>query len=502
MDRLHCVTESELLEHVDSFGFPLECAKEEWTRQLKEGFTNSETLLSLRADQVNRLREHPEVIEEVFRNLESLKESESILLEHKANDTSITAEEQIFFTGNDTKTFNHIPFFLTILVLFKIWVAPALALLTPLILCIMPYVILRNMMNMDIPWDMYVVMMQQMIFGVQNGQPWGIKQYSQVAWTSMSLGQGMIIPFFTAYHTYKLDTAIVRRGEAIQNLYRVGKEIYDKYEDLGANKTINLKLVEPPSDPREAVAWMTSEPLALKIMFKVLGQLSVLTTFARDQAWQAVEWKSTMDSLDLEDSSDLAISSDSAIKSTLSLNQHSLLTGPNRGGKSSSLRSILQQVLLGQTYGMTYDASGSWYPFSNIFTRLKSKDHAGKESLFEMEVRMASRMLDVTTRTRAPTLLLIDELFHSTNPPDAETSAKVFLDSLWKLPNAKSIISTHIFSLCEAPGNSKIQKFCCRAEEMSNGVIDYFYRLEPGVCRVSSVREVLRESGLMRLNGL
>jgi hypothetical protein len=502
MDKVHCLAESELLEHVNIFGFPLECAKEEWARQLKEGFTNSETLLKVRADQVHRLRQHPEVIEEVYTSLESLKESESILLEHKTSDTSKTAEEQIFFTGNDTKTFNHIPFLLTFMVLFKIWLAPALALLTPLILCIMPYVILRTMMNMNIPWNVYVVMMQQMVLGVQNGQPWGFKQYSQLLWTSISVGQGMIIPFFTAYHTYKLDNAIVRRGEAIQNLYRVGQEVYNRLESIGANKTINLKLVEPPSDPREAVAWMTSEPLALKITFKVLGQLSVLTTLARDQAWQAVDWKSTMDSLDLEDCSDIAIPSKSAIKSSLSLNKHSLLTGPNRGGKSSSLRSILQQVLLGQTCGMTYDASGSWYPFSNVFTRLKSKDHAGKESLFEMEVRMASRMLDVTTRTGAPTLLLIDELFHSTNPPDAETSAKVFLDSLWKLPNAKSIISTHIFSLCEAPGNSKIQKFCCRAEELSTGAIDYFYRLESGICRVSSVREVLRESGLMRLNGM
>ncbi len=111
---------------------------------------------------------------------------------------------------------------------------------------------------------------------------------------------------------------------------------------------------------------------------------------------------------------------------------------------------------------------------------------------------MASTMLHTTAKSGQPTLLLIDELFHSTNPPDAEISAKLFLQRLWTLPNAKSMISTHIFSLCETPGHEGIQTFCCAAEEREDESIQYSYRLTEGICRVSSVREVLHEAGLVQ----
>jgi DNA mismatch repair ATPase MutS len=234
----------------------------------------------------------------------------------------------------------------------------------------------------------------------------------------------------------------------------------------------------------------------MKYFWKIVGQVSVYTQLARDPSWIPVKWSDSIQTLSIEPFSDLAIQKEKAIKSSLVLKGHSLLTGPNRGGKSSNLRAILQQVLLGQTTGFTYLANGSWKPFSTIFTRLKSQDTAGKESLFEMEVRFASQIINTVKKQKKHVLVLIDEIFHSTNPPDAETSAKLFLEILWKYPHVKSIISTHIFSLCE--GKHPIQTFYCDAEEDDDGKLKYFYKLtEGGVCKISSVREVLIESGLL-----
>ena len=112
-----------------------------------------------------------------------------------------------------------------------------------------------------------------------------------------------------------------------------------------------------------------------------------------------------------------------------------------------------------------------------------------------MEVRNASRMIR-ELKSRKHSLILIDELFHSTNPPDAETSAKVFLEKLWELTNVKSIISTHIFTLCDNPPDG-IATLCCPATVTDCG-IQYSYNLRSGVCRISSVREVLIEAGLLR----
>jgi len=120
----------------------------------------------------------------------------------------------VFFTGEHTKILNHIPYFLTILVFLKVYVGPVLALFTPLFLFLMPWFILKYTMNMDMPWEVYITMMKSMVFGIQ-GDTWTMKHYVQILWTSVSIGQSMIQPMISAYHTYKTDTLILRRGEAL-----------------------------------------------------------------------------------------------------------------------------------------------------------------------------------------------------------------------------------------------------------------------------------------------
>lgn len=214
---------------------------------------------------------------------------------------------------------------------------------------------------------------------------------------------------------------------------------------------------------------MTQEKLALFRTYEVLGAIDVTVALAADTQFQKVLWVEPGNSFLLQNFHDLRIQTEPK-RSDLNLVQHSLLTGPNRGGKSSALRGILQQVLLGQTLGFTYRALGSWTPFGWIHTRLKSSDSAGKESLFEMEVRKASTMLRHAQRSKRTGLILIDELFHSTNPPDAETSARIFLQQLWVLPNVKSVVSTHIFTLCEEL-HDKVEALCCPAHESEDGQI-------------------------------
>jgi hypothetical protein len=495
MNIEHILKESELENHIGLFNFPLESGTVEFKKTIRNWIVSKPVLEKKQAD-IKSLRDFPELLEINHKKLESLKEEESLILHYKATETSKVAEGQIFFQGDNTKSLNFIPYFIALCVFLKIWIAPAMALLMPLVLAVMPYIIMTQVMNMPIEWEMYTVLMKQMIFGLQNGEPWKLKHYGQAAWTIASVGQGIVQPFITAYHTYNLSNEITKRGHAFIKIHQTISEILDEYKKK-CRLFQTFHLPDISNDPLQAAAWIDSEPLGMKYFWKIVGQVVVYTQLARDSSWIPVKWSdNTTKSLLLEPFSDLAIDFKKAVKSSLNLKGHSLLTGPNRGGKSSNLRAILQQVLLGQTTGFTFLAHGSWKPFSTIFTRLKSQDTAGKESLFEMEVRFASQIINTVKKQEKHVLVLIDEIFHSTNPPDAETSAKLFLENLWKHKHAKSIISTHIFSLCE--GKHPIQTFCCNAEEQDDGKLKYSYKLtEGGVCKVSSVREVLVESGLM-----
>jgi len=498
MDLPYLVSESELLQHTSLFGFALQAGEDEYKRQLQSGWIRSKQVLEGKARTILRLRGNPELCSNTTTLLESLKPYETIVRQHTPSEVSKSAESQIFFTGSYTKSLNHIPYCILVFVWMKVWAAPFLALLSPLILLAMPYVILTTVMEMPITWDMYVVMMKHMIFGIKQDDAWSMKQYGQVLWTIVSMAQGIVTPFFTAYHTAKLDTILVERGNALSILSTQGQTILESLQTIGLLEHATIPSI--PSEPHEAVAWMEDEPLGMLQLWKTLGKICILVKLASEPSWHPVLWSKT-NMLTFTNLYDLAIPSQIAVKSTCTIKGHSLFTGPNRGGKSSCLRAILQQVLLGQIFGCTKDAIGSWNPFDILFTRLKSRDSSGKESLFEMEVRMASKILHTTRAKNTHTLVLIDELFHSTNPPDAETSATLFLHHLWKLPHCKSIISTHIFRLCKSVPPS-IQTLCCPAKVTPSGKLLYSYQIQPGICKVSSVREVLEEAGLLSNNAL
>lgn len=498
MNFQHVLEESELVSHIEKFNFPLKSAETEFQRMLESELSSSTTILQGRQNKIQYLRKFPADLENLEKNLESVKTDEDLLLSHVPNESSKISDGQIFFQGEHTKALNFIPYCIVCLVFLKIWIAPLMALMMPLILAVVPYILIKTLMDIDIPWDAYKIIMKKMVFGIQSDEPWKLKHYMQILWTLASLGQSIVSPFMTAYHTANLDSEIVKRGKALIRIHSIAKGCIEHLNRLGSNIFETLILPEIPQEAHEAVAWMDSEPLGMRQLWKVVGRLAVYIHIAKDTVWIPVDWKG---SLSLENLSDLAISSEKSVKSAVNLKGHGLLTGPNRGGKSSALRAIIQQVILGQVTGFTYDTKGSWKPFGLIFSRLKSRDTAGKESLFEMEVRHASAILSTIERIKKNTLVLIDELFHSTNPPDAETSAKLFLELLWKNHNVKSIISTHIFSLCDAKQNmTPIQTFRCNAEEKSNGSLEYSYKItEGGVCRVSSVKEVLKEAGMVRL---
>jgi hypothetical protein len=496
MDFEHTLQESELYSVLPLFELPLESSKHYFEKSLKTKFTSSKPLLKERQENIEALRKNPSFLESASTKLKLLKEAETKLLSYTPNETSKVSEGQIFFQGESTKGFNLIPYCIAIFVFLKIWVAPLLGLMMPLVLAVMPYVIMTQVMDMQITWDMYQVLMKQMVLGLQSGESWKPKHYGQALWTLGSLAQGIIQPFITAYHTRALDKEIQSRGVACIQIYTTLQTILNQ-----ANKFCpvfkSIQLPEPPSEPHEAVAWMQQEPLAYKQLLHSLGYVSTWIQIARDMSWKPVNFTAS-NTFQIQNMHDLCISQEKAIESTIYLKGHSLLTGPNRGGKSSSLRSIVQQVILGQTFGFTFSAEGSWHPFQLIFTRLKSRDTAGKESLFEMEVRHASRMLKMLQIRNSHSLVLVDELFHSTNPPDAEIAAKLFLNKLWAHKHVKSMISTHIFSLCDIKHQTPLQLFACPAKEQTDGSIDYSYRLVEGqICTTSSVREVLKESGIL-----
>ena len=93
--------------------------------------------------------------------------------------------------------------------------------------------------------------------------------------------------------------------------------------------------------------------------------------------------------------------------------------------------------------------------------------------------------------------VIIDELFHTTNPPDAATASQIFLRQLWESERAASIVSTHLFThAMTAPEN--VQRLCVESDFSDfTGRIEYTYTVGHGINMMSSVEELLVESNIL-----
>jgi len=131
--------------------------------------------------------------------------------------------------------------------------------------------------------------------------------------------------------------------------------------------------------------------------------------------------------------------------------------------------------------------------FKTHYACLTAEDLPGKKSRFEREIEFTAATLHPPP---GHSLVLLDELYHSTNPPDAALACVHYTSQLWKAEQTLSVISTHLFDFVEQAPPS-VQRLCCPAAVREDQSIAYTYQLKEGVCRVSSVNELLVENGLL-----
>ena len=190
-----------------------------------------------------------------------------------------------------------------------------------------------------------------------------------------------------------------------------------------------------------------------------------------------------------------------AVKNDLVLGQPNnvLLTGPNAGGKSTLLKSILIAVVLAQTIGVTNTQHLSITPFAFVNSQIHVPDCKGKESLFEAEMHRSKKNFDVLKELGdRPSLIVMDEIFNSTNPVEGIAGAYAIAKSLAGIPSNISVISTHYLYLTklakDLPHAFVNYKMNVRLDDDGN-LLSYPYRLSKGVSKQYVALELLKMNG-------
>jgi DNA mismatch repair ATPase MutS len=172
---------------------------------------------------------------------------------------------------------------------------------------------------------------------------------------------------------------------------------------------------------------------------------------------------------------------------------HVILTGPNRGGKSTFCKALGVALITAQSWGYACATKMDLCPFAAIHTALEPAGKLGYASTFEAEIVFAKSVLDMSER---PIFVMMDEIFHSTNAEEGLRASKVFMEKLYDKEDCISLISTHYRELA-----TTFEKRSAVAYQMvatgDENCLNYTYKLATGVSNKSSVNELLRAHGLL-----
>jgi hypothetical protein len=496
---------------IDSLGLECKITRTIFEENLKK-FSSKAAILSKRQETIRALRAsileitkaNPKILLEVDSLFKDLKILEGQLEEFETapKEWEKEGKSQILFTQEWSKPFNHIPFLLPAAAIFKIYIFPFFAVVLPLLAWILPYVIVRVFFGMDMPFHTYKTLMMNMWLGGKSWATMGfweqIRVVFQTAWTAFGIFQGMYQPVQQAYHTKKIDDTIVKHGELLHAFVGKIQQLFDLLGKIKGKPIVNQFLdAIPLGEPRQTYAYVRDYPKDIQWIWRKIGEYELEWRLAGAFQLTFVEYTNPKHGVQCEmiDFYDPAIAPDICVPSSIGLKgkkTHAMLTGPNKGGKSSSLRALCLNVWLAQTFGLVFAKSAKLTPLAWIRSGLRLADSPGTESMFEKEILFGVQTLALAKSGR-PGIVFYDECFHSTNPPDGEKTATIFLEHLWNQPNVLSVVSTHIFSLVEnAPAN--IQRLCVPAEKTPTGIV-YSFELAPGICKVSSVEEIYKKFG-------
>jgi hypothetical protein len=382
---------------------------------------------------------------------------------------------------------------------------PGMSIILPLLVFVAPFVIYYVVLKQPLTVDRYMTMLQDSFKKVVPsvlGKPRFAGQGGALEAGEKFIHVGASMAVFGASIWNQISAALSMRAIVVDMRKRAASLVAFTEATTSVAMCLGLTVTVPSWSAGELGAFgdAWNRPAMVKELLDVAGQVDMLVAVATKKRTAFVKWGSHMEISDIYHPGTKV---SERVYNTVSLKDrnHVLLTGPNRGGKSTMLKSLGIAVLMGQTLGIVFARAATMPVFSAIITALAPSDVVGKMSLFEAEIEFAKGVkARLQKETGGPTFLMMDEIFHGTNAHDGVTASRIFLDDLYQYGGDRvvSVVSTHYMDLPENY-EGRTANLCMEASEdpADPDRLIYTYKLCAGINRHSSVREILQERGLL-----
>ena len=457
-------------------------------------------------------------------NITGLSTSTSTSTSDNNHNASI---EQIYWSPKSFAAFLNLKaYVISALVVWKTLVLPGISVVVPILSIILPFLILKFIRGIPLEVGDYLSHMRQTLLRQINvpailkakhaGDHLGhMFETAFLAITVATFASSIWNQIQTARHQRDIAHGCLKHGEtltavvgAVERALAVLEGTEDRFRAaLHRLITSGRVLLDTTfasmsrTEPYAAFGWLWNTPAALVGLKDWVGRLDVALTIA---GMPNICLPRVLDASDEANGLVIrgvchpglseSVSNDADFGGAA---KHVLLTGPNRGGKSTFCRAVGLAILCAQTWGFAWATDMSYTPFRALQTALSPADVLGRLSLFESEIEFAKEVLAIGGE--GPVFVMMDEIFHSTNAHDGVEASRIFLEKLYKLPAVTSLISTHYRELVDLVGATGWYMEC-RLDDKDNTTkkLTYTYKVKTGgVSEHSSVFEILEERGLI-----
>lgn len=351
----------------------------------------------------------------------------------------------LFFTNNYLMWMNSYEYIMIVVYLFTVIILPILSLIQPLLIVLIPYFVIRWFgINISF-WN--VVQIVKMLFFTTTSSIWGkfITFFVYI--------YGIYETCLSMYNKYDLAKKMFHKLKSLDILNNCINELQIFNLDtvhLDIYETNNLNYFEFYSNGGSLVSLFTN----LKNMFpKLIQNIKVLGL--ADYYISIYELNKIGYSRPIFINNTKAVVrinnlfhpslGNNSVKNSMKINNRGIIvTGSNASGKSTFIKSLMLSILMAQSIGISCCDKIRLTPFGNLTTHIHIPDIKGKESLFQSELNNCVNFINqIHKNKKLKSLIIMDEIFSSTNIYEGTATAYAICNYLGKLKNNITVITTH-----------------------------------------------------------
>lgn len=441
--------------------------------------------------------------------------------------------DTIYFKWWLLKSCNSSSYALTSTIFYKIVLSPIVGVLTPIMYVLVPYLVMRYKFNIKVGFVYYVKTMLSTIMSNDTLSFLSPSYGSKLKWLNrLSYVMSILFYFQGIFNSFELS----------KTYHKISKHICEKIQSLSEFLTLSQELLQIVWHDSISAFFDITElknEISLNINTK---KFSIFSNFGEqlkqfkeldiekvkhilkkiyiaDTLYSIYTFKKDMlctntlyitnDVLTLNVKQEIptimykglnhpCISRDKVVKNdiTMTNNENAIITGPNAGGKSTFIKALLVNIIFSQTLGFSLCDSCSHTPFDTIHSQINLPDNKGHESLFEAEMYRCKHVLDMLKENKEKRFLIVmDEIFNSTNPVEGISGAYAVVKKISEYPNTILLFTTHYTYLTRLDKQThKFKALKMNIIREGNDII-YPYTLEKGISKQYIALELLKKNG-------